>query len=161
MPTNSIFPRAVANVLEHEGGYVNDPDDPGGETNFGISKRAYPNLDIKALDLGAATDIYRRDYWAPIKGDQLPPDVAIYLLDTAVNIGVGRAVRMLQTAVGVLADGVVGPATINASKAPGTLQRLDVARLRYYRSLPAFVKYGKGWTRRAAETFHLARENAA
>lgn len=161
MPTSSIFPRAVANVLEHEGGYVNDPDDPGGETNFGISKRAYPDLDIRALNAGTASDIYRRDYWAPIKGDQLPPDIAIYLLDTAVNCGVGRAVRMLQTVAGVPADGKVGPATIQAARYPGILARLDIARHKYYKSLMGFAKYGNGWARRAAETFLLAKDNAA
>ena len=160
MPTRTVFPRAVANVLDHEGGYVNDPDDPGGETNFGISKRAYPKLDIAALTMHDATDVYMRDYWTPIKGDQLPADIAVYLLDMAVNMGTSRSIRMLQTVAGVEADGVIGPQTINAAKAPGTLQRLDMARLRYYQSLTHFVKYGRGWTKRAAETFRLAQDTA-
>lgn len=162
MPTRTVFPRAVANVLDHEGGYINHPDDPGGETNFGISKRAYPNLDIRNLTQGDAIDIYRRDYWIPIKGDQLPPAVAIYLMDTAVNVGVSRAVKMLQRVVGVVEDGSIGTKTIEAvNAAPNALQLLDAARLAYYRRLPTLVKFGRGWERRAAETFRYAKDVTA
>lgn len=158
----STAAKAIANVLDHEGGYINHPDDPGGETNFGISKRAYPKLDIRNLTQGDAIDIYRRDYWIPIKGDQLPPAVAIYLMDTAVNVGVSRAVRMLQKVVGVVDDGSIGTKTIEAvNAAPNALQLLDAARLAYYRRLPTFATFGRGWTRRAAETFRYAKDVTA
>jgi lysozyme family protein len=157
----STSAKAIANVLLHEGGYVNHPEDPGGETNFGISKRAYPNLNIRSLTREDAMDIYRRDYWLPIKGDQLPPAVAIYLMDTAVNVGVSRAIRMLQKVVGAVDDGSIGPKTIEAVKAtPNALQLLDAARLAYYRRLPTFATFGRGWTRRAAETFRYAKDAA-
>ena len=158
----SISAKAIANVLDHEGGYVNHPSDPGGETNFGISKRAYPHLDIRNLTQGDAIAIYRRDYWNPINGDHLPPAVAIYLMDTAVNIGVSRAIRMLQRVVGVAEDGIIGVKTIDAVRAtPNALQLLDAARLAYYRRLPTFATFGRGWTRRAAETFRYAKDATA
>jgi lysozyme family protein len=158
----SISAKAIALVLDHEGGYVNHPEDPGGETNYGISKRAYPSLDIRSLTREDAMDIYRRDYWTPIKGNQLPADVAIYLMDTAVNVGVSRAVKMLQKAVGVVQDGSIGPKTIQAVQGtPNALQLLDAARLAYYRRLPTFATFGRGWIRRAAETFRYAKDVTA
>lgn len=82
-------------VFQHEGGYVDDPNDPGGETNYGISKRAYPNVDIKNLTRQAAQEIYQRDYWDPINGSSLDPSLAAVALDTAINMGVGRAKQFL------------------------------------------------------------------
>jgi lysozyme family protein len=83
-------------IFKWEGGYVNDPSDPGGETNFGISKRSYPNLDIKNLTRQAAQEIYQRDYWNAIKGDTLDGSLACVALDTAINMGVSRANQFLQ-----------------------------------------------------------------
>lgn len=85
------FDRSIAFVLKHEGGYVNDPRDAGGETNYGISKRAYPELDIKALTVVEATEIYRRDYWQKAGCDALDWPLCLVVLDTAVNMGVGKA----------------------------------------------------------------------
>lgn len=82
-------------VFKWEGGYVNDPVDPGGETNFGISKHAYPNLDIKNLTRQAAQEIYQRDYWNNIQGDSLAPELGCVALDTAINMGVSRAKQFL------------------------------------------------------------------
>ena len=79
------FDTAVTAVLSYEGGYVNDPNDPGGETNWGISKRAYPNLDIRNLTRDRAIQIYRRDYWDSLGCDQFPPAIVIALFDSAVN----------------------------------------------------------------------------
>jgi lysozyme family protein len=101
-------------VLDYEGGYSNDSSDPGGETNFGISKRAYPALDILNLTLDEAKAIYRRDYWQPCHCDDLPKPLAIAVFDTAVNQGVGRAIRLLQKAMGVKDDGDIGPVTLEA-----------------------------------------------
>lgn len=85
------FNTCVEFILSSEGGYVNDPSDPGGETKFGISKRAYPNVDIKNLTVDGAKAIYKKDYWDAINGDCLDPDMACAAFDTAVNMGVGRA----------------------------------------------------------------------
>ena len=90
---NKNFDRAIDFVLRHEGGYVNDPRDPGGETNFGISRRAYPTLDIKNLTKEQATGIYRKDYWDKVGGDILPWPWDLILFDTAVNQGVAWAIR--------------------------------------------------------------------
>ena len=109
------FERAIAFVLKHEGGYVNSPNDPGGETNFGISKRANPTVDIRALTRETATAIYRARYWDPIQGDALPDCVGLALLDWYVHSGT-PAVQALQRLVGVIADGVLGPATLLAVK---------------------------------------------
>lgn len=153
----TLFDRAVSAVLAHEGGYVNDPKDPGGETKFGISKRAYPNVDIAGLTLPAALAIYRRDYWDRIRADELPPDVAWVAFDTAVNMGVSQAVRLLQRAAGVTTDGVIGPKTVLAAKAPGVAEKMARLRADIYRSLPTFSRFGRGWIRRVEENLAEAR----
>lgn len=112
------FEDAMKFVFEAEGGYTNDPNDPGGETNFGISKKAYPNEDIKNMTLERAMEIYMRDYWIPCKCDELPRAYAISLFDSAVNQGVGTAIKILQRALGGLTvDGVIGPKTLAAVQA--------------------------------------------
>ena len=90
------FDQALKFVLEREGGYVNDPLDPGGETKYGISKKSYPNVDIRHLTPELAAVIYQSDYWAPAGCDDLSPDLALVVFDTAVNCGVKRAVEWLQ-----------------------------------------------------------------
>jgi len=109
---------AIAFVLAQEGGYVNDPNDPGGETNFGISKKAFPTLDIKNLTVEHAKTLYRHHYWDACQCDKLPRAIAIGLFDSAVNQGVGTAIKILQRALGGLTvDGVIGPKTIAAANA--------------------------------------------
>jgi len=119
-------------VFKWEGGYVNDPSDPGGETNFGISKRAYPNLDIRSLTKQAAQLIYQRDYWDAIGGDSLNPALACAALDTAINMGVGRAKQFLAQT--------------------NDWQQFIQLRKNYYTNLvkqkPAMGKYLKGWMNR-------------
>lgn len=85
------FEVAMAFVRKWEGGYVNDPDDPGGETKYGISKRAYPNEDIKNLTRERAEYLYKRDYWDPLDLDKYPQDKAVVLFNVAVNMGKERA----------------------------------------------------------------------
>src|SRR3990167_976286 len=104
---NFVFSR----ILSHEGGYVNDPDDPGGETNWGISKRSYPTVDIKHLTREGAKQIYRADFWNRIHADSMYDGVAFQALDFAVNSGIETAVRKLQAAIGVADDGYWGPVT--------------------------------------------------
>lgn len=146
------FDEAFERVIGHEGGYVSDSRDPGGETRFGISKKQYPNVDIKSLTLDEAKAIYRRDYWNAIRGDMLG-DLAFDVFDAAVNQGVTVAIRMLQKSLGVGADGVIGMVTLNAAQAadPATFRmKFNAARLDYYAELPTWPAFGKGWVRRVA-----------
>jgi lysozyme family protein len=90
------FDRAFAWILRAEGGYVADPDDPGGETKFGISKRVYPKLDIKAITEDLARELYRHDYWDACGCDALPAGIDIAVFDTAVNMGRLTAIAILK-----------------------------------------------------------------
>lgn len=147
------FDDAFTALLGHEGGYVNLPADPGGETNWGVSKRSYPTLDIKNLTQAQAKAIYLRDFWTPAGCDKVPSGVAFDLFDTAVNSGVDRAVKMLQTAVGVTSDGRLGPATlaaINAENAGMLKAKFNGSRLQFMTELSTWASFGKGWARRIA-----------
>ena len=152
------FDEIIDNVLESEGGYVNDKDDAGGETNMGISKKAYPDLDIKNLTREAAKQIYYEDYCPPSKAEQLPNQLREVYFDMVVNFGKRGAAKVLQEACNgkntykIKADGMVGTATIGASK------NLEPDRLRAYRVLkfarivikkPTQEKFWFGWFRRA------------
>lgn len=146
-PYSDIFNSAVTNTLNYEGGYANNPKDPGGETNFGISKRAYPNIDIKNLTKEKAIDIYYHDYWLPIHGDEMLPSLAYNVFDMAVNAGVGTAIRMLQNALVITSDGKIGPNTLSAMKSANSahLTRFGALRAQYYFSLSTYAIFGKGW----------------
>lgn len=102
---------AIERMLEHEGGYVFNKKDPGGETNFGISKRSYPNRDIKKLTKTAARKIYREDYWYEFHDELADPVLALQVFDFGVNAGRTRSRKMLQSCVGARQDGVIGPKT--------------------------------------------------
>lgn len=112
--THFVWDSAFDITIGFEGGYVNDPNDAGGETKYGISKRAYPDLDIKNLTLEQAKEIYHRDYWERCKCDFIPDALSIALFDFAVNSGTKRAVRYLQRALEVTIDGCIGNQTIGA-----------------------------------------------
>lgn len=147
------FDKAFERVIGHEGGYVNDTRDPGGETKYGISKRAYPFADIKNLTLDQAKDIYRRDYWNKLHLDELPACVRFDIFDAAVNSGTGAAAKFLQRAAGTTADGVIGKLTIAAANGldPQLLdKRLSGYRLQFLADLPVFPTFGRGWLRRVA-----------
>lgn len=149
----SAFDDAFDMVIRHEGGYVWDENDPGGETKFGISKRSYPDEDIAGLTLMRARELYRRDYWDKIQGDQLPAWISVHVFDAAVNSGVSRAAKWLQSAVGTTTDGAIGAKTISAARAadPGaTVARFTGHRLRFMSDLPTWQHFGKGWARRLA-----------
>lgn len=158
----SRFDEAVILIFKHEGGYVNDPRDAGGETKYGISKRAYPTLDIANLTKAQAGEVYFRDYWQKIKGDQLPQAVALFVFDTAVNMGVRRAAKHLQKLCKATPDGVIGPMTLDAvtksfEKDPyALLEGLYSLRQNLYERLKTFPVYGKGWSRRNIETLEEA-----
>lgn len=149
----SAFAAAAAFVLAPmiEGGYVNDPRDPGGETNFGISRRAYPDLDIKALTKEEALEIYKRDYWDAVRADDLPPAIALAVFDAAVNQGRSPAIQLLQRAVGTAVDGVLGPITL--AEVQGADQHLLLIeylgwRARRYHGTHHADTYIRGWMNR-------------
>jgi lysozyme family protein len=146
------FERAVANVLKHEGGFSDNPNDAGGMTRYGISQHAYPKLDIKTLTLEQATGIYRTDYWAAIQGDELPAAVGFALLDWAVNSGVTASIQGLQRALKLPADGLMGPQTIAACSHPGVVTLLSVERIYTLTGLKAWTIFGKGWAARVIDT---------
>lgn len=145
------FDDLVEYVLEHEGGYVNDPNDSGGETKYGISKRAYPDINIQLLTKEAAKEIYKHDYWDKVKGDYLPVPLRLMVFDTAVNMGVWRAAYILQKLLNVKKDGLIGLKTLAA------LGDYDDARLlidyalerhMHYAYVADWDRYGKGWSKR-------------
>lgn len=153
------FDIAFDRLIGHEGGYVNDPRDPGGETNWGISKRAYPNVDIKNLTQSQAREIYRKDYWGRMMCDQYDGAIGFQLFDIAVNSGTGRAARLLQRAVGATEDGVIGAQTVGKVRAMAVskvLMRLNAERLEFMASLPGWPGFGKGWARRVADNLRYA-----
>lgn len=147
------FDQAFEATVGHEGGYVNDPRDQGGETKFGVSKRAYPDEDIRGLTIMRARELYRRDYWDRCQCDQLPVWIAGQVFDAAVNSGVGKAAIWLQRAVGAQPDGSIGAQTIACARRadPGTaVARFNAQRLQFMTDLPTWAAFGRGWARRIA-----------
>ena len=155
------YKEIIANVIEREGGatITNDPDDPGGLTKYGISKRSNPDLDIENLTLDDAIAIYKERYWDSSKADQLPKKLAESYFDMVVNAGKRRAVKILQQACNhkghdLVVDGLIGKATIGACKSLES-SRFKAFRVRYYVDLverkPKLMKYYYGWFRRAVE----------
>ncbi|WP_439891617.1 glycoside hydrolase family 108 protein [Ralstonia sp. 25C] len=146
------FDRAFAVVVGIEGNYSNpDPEvDPGGETNFGISHRAYPELDIKSLTLADAKAIYAKDYWREVCCDQMPWPLALLVFDGAVNQGQPATKRTLQQALGVAVDGVIGPKTIAACFKVTAEQMAIFMALRAlaYMQAKKFDPNKKGWFKR-------------
>jgi lysozyme family protein len=155
----SHFPRCIKHVLAAEGGYVNDPNDPGGETKFGISKRSYPDLDIQLITQDQAIALYERDFWTPIQGDALPAGLDLLILDHGINAGTKPAVRLLQGLTGAPADGIMGPitlASISGQDTESLITRFSTARLAYYESLSGWRYYAAGWRRRVQRMQRLA-----
>ena len=149
--TEFVWDTAVNTTLGFEGGYVNDQNDSGGETKYGISKKAYPDLDIKNLTIEQARNIYKKDYWDRCKCAFMPDALSIALFDFAVNSGIKRAVRYLQRALGVTVDGVIGNQTIGACNRIPTrivLEKYIRYRQEYLMSLKSWKYYGNGWGRR-------------
>lgn len=171
----AILEAAVAHVLEMEGGWSDDPHDPGGATNLGITlavyaawkgveltdaSRAALKSELRRLEPAAARQIYRTRYWAPSRAEVLPPALALMHFDAAVNHGVGNAARMLQQALGVSADGEIGPETLGAARAlppDEVVGRYAEIRRTRYRSLSHFWRFGRGWLRRVDRTVAAAR----
>lgn len=154
------FDACIDYVLGHEGGYVNHPDDPGGETQWGISKRAFPHLEISALTRDQAITIYRCDYWLTVRADLFPAGLALLLFDSAVNNGTQTAVKLLQRALRVTEDGIPGPNTQTAAilRMPDALTDFAAERARYYALLPTVRAFGRGWYRRLFDLYGVAGE---
>lgn len=148
------FNLAFDRLIGHEGGYVNNPRDPGGETNWGISKRSYPNLNIRKLTRDDSKQIYYRDFWSQIHGDRLPDGVAYQLFDFAVNSGIGTAIRYYQRALDVADDGMFGPRSVAASmkmSESDQIMRINALRLDFMRRLSTWPNFGRGWSGRISQ----------
>jgi lysozyme family protein len=160
---SDLFNRAIKITLAFEGGYVNDPNDPGGETNFGLTKGSYPNVDIKNLTVDGATAIYYRDWWTTHPYEQMTSqDLACKVFDTTVNLGVSRAIKFLQRCLmanghpEITDDGGFGPHTLavtNSFDGPTLLGIYRQTQANYYNALvaarPNLQEYLNGWLRRA------------
>lgn len=153
------FARALALVLKSEGGWSDNPADPGGATMKGVTLanfRRYVKADATKADLRAITNdqvatVYRRFYWDAVVGAELPGGIDYAVFDFAVNSGPGRAAKYLQAAVGAVQDGRIGPATLSAVGARpsgAVIDDLCDARLAFLRRLPAWPVFGKGWSDR-------------
>ena len=154
------FRRCVEIILAEEGGLANHRKDPGGLTNFGISQRSYPNLDIAHLTREQALEIYHADYWNPIKGDELPAGLDLLMFDSAINQGATTAALLLQEALNVRMDGLIGGMTINGARQqmPGILGRFCALRAWRYEINRNEDVFGKGWFRRLFRLHALARD---
>ena len=161
------YKKCLETILHHEGGYVNHPKDPGGETNLGVTKRVYEEWggtkDMKDLLVEDLAPIYKKNYWDRVKGDDLPSGLDLCVFDFGVNAGTGRAAKYLQTMIGTVADGGIGPNTLKKVDEYVEKHGLEVTirdyqnrRQGYYESLSTFETFGRGWTRRVTETTELA-----
>ena len=150
---------ALKHILKWEGGYVNHPSDPGGMTNLGVTKRVWEEwtgkpateADMRGLTIEMVTPLYKKRFWDAIRGDDLPSGVDLCVFDCAVNAGTGRAARFLQQTVGVVADGAIGPKTLEAvtkMSADEIIEKFCDLREAHFKSLSTFNVFGKGWMRR-------------
>ncbi len=160
---------SLEKILHHEGGYVNHPKDPGGETNLGVTKRVYEEWggekDMKDLEVEDVEPIYKENYWDKVKGDDLPSGLDLCVFDFGVNAGPGRAAKFLQKMIGTTVDGGIGPNTLKAVNSyvdenglETSIENYQAARQEYYESLSTFDTFGRGWTRRVEETTESAKE---
>ena len=163
------YQKCLETILHHEGGYVNHPKDPGGETNLGVTKRVYEEWggtkDMKDLLVEDVAPIYKKNYWDKLKGDNLPSGLDLCVFDFGVNAGPGRAAKYLQNMIGTTPDGGIGPMTLKAldiySGRHGlveTIEEYQKRRQEYYEKLSTFATFGRGWTRRVNETTTLAKQ---
>ena len=148
------FDQAFEKLIAHEGGFVDDRRDPGGATKYGISKRSYPNEDIHGMTLERAKLLYHRDYWLPSGCESVPDALKLQLFDMAVNSGVKAAIKAMQQAACVPADGVIGPQTLTAIKAMQPARfvaRFNGVRLAFMAGLTQWPAFSRGWALRIAD----------
>lgn len=159
----SNYKPSLSLVLAHEGGFVNHPKDPGGATNQGVTQKVYdayrklnglPPQSVKLITSGEVSEIYMKQYWRLVRGDDLPAGLDYAVFDFGVNSGVSRAIRYLQRLVGVDDDGVIGNGTLSAIHEAARKDEESLIltycanRLVFLKSLATFPTFGKGWTRR-------------
>ena len=159
--TDLVWERAFDLLMQNEGGYVNDPKDDGGETKYGISKKQYPHLDIPSLTLWQAKEIYKQDYWYRYKCECLPDSLSLCLFDAVVMSSGVKMVKMLQAALGVTVDGVMGNQTIGAAhRIPlkNVIEKFSDMRLTYLMSLKSWKHYGNGWGARVLRVKQTAED---
>jgi len=166
---NSNFTTALDHILKHEAGFQDDPRDEGnklpdgrrGCTNLGVTQAVWETYvghkvstaDMKVLTPAKVAPLYKHKYWDVVDGDDLPSGVDYIVFDFAINSGVGRAIKVLQTIVGVPADGVIGPKTLSAVSAMDSnliIKEYSLAKETFYKSLRTFSIYGKGWLARTS-----------
>lgn len=147
----SNFDQAFADIIGVEGGYSNDPKDPGGETKYGVTKRDHPNVDIANLTLDGAKAIYASGYWGPAHCDDLAWPLCLVVFDCAVNQGVDTAVKLLQKAANTTQDGILGKNTLVAigrANQPELCALFLADRALRYTGTRNFDLYGRGWFKR-------------
>lgn len=165
----SNFDKAIAALLISEGGFVNNPKDPGGMTNLGVTKTVWEGwtghdateITMRNLSTSDVTPLYRKKYWDAVQGDNLPAGLDYCVFDTAVNSGAGRSIKLLQRSIGVTEDGAIGPNTLSAilvADVGALIDKYCAARQDFLQSLATFDTFGKGWTRRVLEVNLKAKE---
>jgi lysozyme family protein len=151
------FKECLDLVLKSEGGWVNHKDDPGGETNLGITKRVWeeyvghPVESLKKLTKEDVAPLYEQKYWRPCYGEVLPRGLDCVVFSMGINAGTGRSIKLLQLSIGCVPDGVIGPTTrglISDSNSATVIAKFSESRREYYRSLKTFPIFGKGWLSR-------------
>ena len=163
------FDKCLEMLLSHEGGFVNHPEDPGGITNLGVTKKVYDEWigresteqEMRDLTPDDVAPIYKKNYWDRIKGDSLPSGIDWCLMDWTVNSGKSRPSKAVQRAVGATQDGSIGSQTIGLimEKDPEfIINYVYGVRQDFYKGLKTFETFGRGWTRRNKETLHQALE---
>ena len=168
----SNWDKAFKQIIKSEGGFVNHPSDPGGITNLGCTKKVWEEWighpvseqDMRDLTPEKVAPLYKNKYWDKVKGDGMPSGLDYLLFDMAINAGPGRSVKLLQGALGLIEDGAIGPNTlkaINNANPEELIEKFSQAKESFYKSLPTFATFGRGWLNRVAEVKVVANEMIA
>lgn len=163
----SNWPASLALVLKSEGGFSNHSADPGGVTMLGVTKKVWEAWvkhpvdvsEMRALTPELVAPLYKSQYWDACKCDDLPRGIDYAVFDSAVNMGAGRAAKLLQAALGVKADGIIGRGTLGVAVNADPdefLDKFSAAKENFYRGLQTFDVFGKGWLRRVADVKQMA-----
>ena len=163
------FDHSLDLVLKSEGGFVNNPKDPGGMTNLGVTATTWSNFkgrntnekEMRSLTRDDVAPLYEKKYWNACKCDDLPSGIDYLVFDFAVNSGPGRSIKILQKALGIPEDGAIGPVTIqtiDVMDKTELINRFSNEKKQFYESLSTFATFGKGWLNRVDETRVYASE---